>query len=306
MKDFRVAATGVSINYMPEYVADKLGFFKEVGINYSSYAPSPWTQCLTDVNAEKAHAVVGGIWVPMMYMDRIKDYRSYAKIASRCPLFIVSRTATDGTVNWKDLENKRVLVSGGDGASHYLSVRGVAKEGGANIDSVRFVHDFNMSMLVELFIGGFGDYIVVQPDMAAQLIEAGHGHLFCDLTTNGGVIPWSVYYTTDLLLEDLDLYTKFTQALQMGTTWLLENGGEACKDIIADKWPNMNVDDGVSTIDMFIREGMWTPSIEITQDELTRWQSFLVDGDVIDELMPYEKLVVNEPYNRAIKNIRGK
>lgn len=297
MKKFRVAATGISINYMPEYIADKMGFFDDVGIDYSAYAPSPWIQVLPDIDNREAEAVVGGIWVPMMYMDRIANYRSFAKIASRCPLFIVARDVTDGDVNWKDLENKRVLVSGGDGASHYLAVRGVAKEGGANVDKIRFIHDFSTSMLFDLFKGGFGDYIVLQPDLANQIIADNQGSLFCDLTTHGGVIPWSVYYSTEEVLSDGDLAGKFTQALQIATDWLLENGGEACSEIIKEKWPNISVQDGIDTINLFIREGMWTASVEITEEELRRWQGFLVDGDVMDGLMDYDKLVDPNPYN---------
>lgn len=297
MERFRVAATGISINYMPEYVADKMGFFDEVGLDYSTYAPSPWTQVLTDIDEFQAEAVVGGIWLPMMYMDRIKNYRSFAKIASRCPLFIVGRVPSDGKVNWKDLENKRVLVSGGDGASHYLSVRGVAKEGGADVDKIRFIHDFSTSMLFDLFKGGFGDYVVLQPDLAKQVISDKQGYLFCDLTTHGGVIPWSVYYATEEVLNKEDLAGKFTLALQKATTWLLENGGEACSEIIKNKWPNLKVEDGIDTINLFISQGMWTDTVEITEEELYRWQEFLIDGDVIDGFMEHEKLVDLKPFS---------
>lgn len=289
---FKISATGLSMNYMPEYVAKERGFFAEEGLTVESYVPSPWTQCLTDIDNNKAHAVVGGIWVPLVYMDRIANYYSFAKIASRCPLVIVSRQKVNGELNWRAMENKRVLVSGGDGASHYLSVAGCAKEGGADIQKIRFIHDFSTSMIIEMFLGGFADFIVLQPDMANKFIADGSAYLYCDLSIHGGVIPWSVYYGTEALFNHPDnLAGRFYRGLQKGTTWLLENGGQGCQEIIKRNWPHVKLADGIATIDCFCQMGMWTPSIAITEQELTRWQGFLVDGDILDEPLPYGKVV---------------
>lgn len=305
MKKFVVAATGLSMNYMPEYVAKEMGFFEDAGLDVESYVPSPWTQCLTDVNQQKAHVVVGGIWVPLVYMDRIHNYYSFAKIASRCPLVIVSRTPQAQALNWRAMEGKRVLVSGGDGASHYLSVAGCAKEGGADINKIRFIHDFSTSMIIEMFLGGFGDFIVLQPDMANKFIAEGVAYPYCDLAVDGGVIPWSVYYGLESLFDDEDnLAGKFALGLQRGTTWLLEHGGAGCEAIIRRNWPHVKLEDGIATIDQFCKGGMWTPSIEITDQELTRWQGFLVDGDILDAPLAYDKVVKNQPMKFVQQNIK--
>lgn len=301
MTKFKISATGLSMNYMPEYVAQEMGFFAEAGIEVSSYVPSPWTKCLTDLDTGESHAVVGGIWVPLVYMDRIQNYYSFAKIAARCPLVIVSREKIAGDFSWKHMEAKRVLVSGGDGASHYLSVAGCAKEGGANIQKIRFIHDFSTTMIIDMFLGGFGDFIVLQPDMANKFIADGNGYLYCDLALRGGEIPWSVYYGAAALFDDPNNSAgKFTLGLQRGTTWLLENGGEACEAIIRRNWPHVNIKDGIATVNRFCREKMWSPSVEITKEELTRWQSFLVDGDILDAPLSYEKIVKTAPFEYAL------
>lgn len=291
-KKFRVSATGLSMNYMPEYVAQEMGFFEEAGLKVESYVPTPWTKCLTDIDTNAAEAVVGGIWVPLVYMNRIANYYSFAKIASRCPLVIVSREPIKDDFSWCAMEKKRVLVSGGDGASHYLSVAGCAKEGGADIKSIRFIHDFSTSMIIEMFLGGFADFIVLQPDMANKFIADGYAYPYADLALRGGIIPWSVYYGTEALFNHpANLAGKFYMGLQKGTTWLLEHGGEGCEKIIACNWPHVKLKDGIATINHFCKEGMWTPSIEITEQELARWQGFLVDGDILDTPLPYNQIV---------------
>lgn len=115
---------------------------------------------------------------------------------------------------------------------------------------------------------------------------------------DGGVIPWSVYYGLESLFDDKDnLAGKFALGLQRGTTWLLENGGEGCEKIIRQNWPHVKIEDGINTINQFCQGGMWTPSVEITQHELTRWQGFLVDGDILDAPIAHNKVVKVEPMN---------
>ena len=302
MDVFKIAATGVSVNYMPEYLAEKKGYFKELGLDVINYTPNPWTEGLVDINQEAADVVLGGIWVPIMYKNHVKDYLSVAKIASKCPLYIVSKEPMTEEFHWSALENKRVLVTGGDGASHYLMVTGTANAGGADTSKIRFIHDFSSSMLKELFLGGFGDFIVVQPDTAHELIEGKKGYFFCELASAGSNIPWSVYYGLPERIDArLDVFSAFVAGVQKGTTYLLAQGGEACRDIIAEKWPNMSVEEGIQTIDLFIKKGMWTDSVAITKEELDRWQDYLIQGDVLDERLSYETLIDARPFENSKK-----
>jgi len=297
MEKFRIAATGISMNYMPQYLAQELGFFEEEGINVESYTPTPWVDGLKDVNKETADVVLGGIWVPIMYHGHIKNYVSVAKVASKCPLFIISRENIS-PFSWRALEGKRVLVSGGDGASHYVAALGSARKGGADVSKIRFVHDFSTSMLCELFEGGFGDFIVVQPDMAHSMIERKKGYFYCNLTENDQKMPWSVYYgLPENVTQHPEKFRRFVTGLQRGTTYLLENGGVACKKIIETYWPHVPIEEGIKTIDEFIVREMWTSTVKIDEEELNGWQQDLVLGDLLDTPLPYDVLVDNEAYN---------
>ncbi|MGL4859231.1 MAG: hypothetical protein ACRC5A_05735 [Enterobacteriaceae bacterium] len=57
-------------------------------------------------------------------------------------------------------------------------------------------------------------------------------------------------------------------------------------------------------IERFCREKMWSPSVEITEQELSRWQQFLVDGDILDAPLPYEKIVKSGPYHYALAQLK--
>lgn len=304
MDKFHISSTGLSMNYMPHYLARELGYFKEVDLDVTFTVPQPWTIVLDDLNSGKAQAVEGGIWVPMMYLDRICNYKAFAKIASRCPLVLVAREKVE-PFSWNYLEGKKVLISGGDGASHGLFVTGCAREAGIDLQKVKFIHDFSAPMLYQLFRGGFGDVIVLQADMAAQIAAEGKGYIIADLTEVGGTVPWSVYYTTQECLDDeRQLTGRFTLALQKATTWLLEHDGKDCEEIIRANWPKVDIQSGIDVINLFRKTGMWSPQVEIDRECLGRWQKFLEQGNVIEKGIAYDRFVDERPYQYAIKNLK--
>lgn len=302
---FLISATGLSINYMPEYLARELGYFADEGLEVSSYVPSPWTQVLTDINEGEYQAVVGGIWCPLIYKRRVRSYFAFAKVASRCPMSLLSHKPIEN-FQWKDLEGKKVLTSGGNGASPGLFLAGVASEGGADISRIHFIHDFTIAMLQELFMGGFGDVIMMKSDLAAQLEAQGKGHVLTDLTMTGGPVPWSVYYTTpETLARPDNVCGRFTRALQRAQTWLRSHGGADCKEILARNWPKVELDKAVAIVDEYLAQDMWPETVRIQEAELSRWQKFLTAGGVIDGEIPYDEIVDPHPYEFATKGLNG-
>lgn len=303
MDHFSISSTGLSMNYMPHYLAKELGYFSDAGLEVDSYVPNPWLTALTDIDSGKTHAVEGGIWVPLIYLDRIKNYKAFAKIASRCPFAVVSRKPVEN-FSWQILEGKTVLIPGGDGASPSLFTTGCAREAGVDISKIRFVHNFAAHMLIQLFKGGMGDIIVLQPDLASQLATAGDGHIIADMTVWGGSVPWSVYYSTPEFLEQPgNLAGRFTLALQRATTWLLEHDGADCQEIIQRNWPKIDLQAGIDVINLFRKEGMWTQSVAVDQQSLDRWQNFLLQGNVIDHMIPYDRVVDSRPYEYAVRQL---
>lgn len=300
---FHISATGLSMNYMPEYLGVELGYFEQLGLKVTSYVPKLWTTVLTDIDTNQAEAVVGGIWCPLIYKRRVKSYYAFAKVTSRCPMSLLSHKPIEN-FKWSDLEGKKVLTSGGNGASPGLFLAGVAAEGGADVSKIHFVHDFTIAMLMELFRGGFGDVIMMKSDLAAQMEAEGKGYVLTNLTVTGGPVPWSVYYSTlETLKSEKNLCGRFTQGLQMTQTWLREHDGYDCREILARNWPNVELDKAVQIIDEYKKLEVWPETVQIQEHELNRWQSFLVASNVIDEVIPYDEIVDSRPFNYAAKQL---
>jgi NitT/TauT family transport system substrate-binding protein len=303
MDHFHVSATGHSINYFPEYLARELGYFADVELKVTADVPQPWTRVLKDLNVGTAQAALGGIWVPSMYRTRVHDYTAFAQLSARCPLVLVSRKPVQ-LFDWAFLENKIVLVPGGNGASPFMFLKDIIKRNRFDLNRVRFVHDLDMAMLAELFAGGMGDIFVTDPLTAASLVHNGAGYEVASLTEVGGPIPWSVYYTHQELIERNDnLVGRFTQGLQRATTWIREHDAEEAREVVCKYWPN-NVDVVINILNFFRKQGMWDETVQIDENAHTDWQEIMANTGIIDKPLRHDEICDTRPYEFAFDALR--
>lgn len=303
MDKLHISATSVAMNYLPEYLAVELGYFKEVDLEVTSEAPADWTDVLRHVDSGRADIVLGGIWVPSIYKKRVKDYFAFAKVTSRFSSLLLGREPRRvEDFKWTDLEGKTVLIPGSGGASGGMYFPCCAREGGADAEKINVIYDFPSDILSECFLGGWGDMISLMAHAAAQMVETGKAHIIADLTTWNKSVPWSVYYATAEFFQDpgrLELLGRYTLGLQKGVTWLLEHDAAECVDLLTAKWPKVPAKAAVETINMLRRQGMWDTTVRIKEDELKRWEGFMVDTYVIDRPLDYDEIVDRRPFAYA-------
>ncbi|MFU0507414.1 ABC transporter substrate-binding protein [Pseudaminobacter sp. NGMCC 1.201702] len=289
MTKFRVAATGHSVNYLPEYVAASNGFFEAEGLQVEAVVPNPWDLVLKELSDGTSHAALGGIWVPSMYKDRGKQLVPFAKVSARCPLAIVGRKKQEFAFN--DLRDAVMLVPGGNGASPGMFLELLLAEHGVDKNSVKFVQNLSGSMLAELFVGGLGDYILLDPVTALRVERQAAAHIVAPLAKMGGAIPWSVYYSeAGSPGDDAELQKKFVRALNRGIEWVIATPAGDMRDLLAGLFPKADVDDVIRLVNDFRQWGMWdSATIEVASYD--RWQQGTVAAYLIDEPIPYSSLV---------------
>ncbi len=289
---YKISSTGLSINYMPQYVAEERGIFKALNIEVETYIPDPWPKVLDDIDSGKYAAVCGGIWVPSMYLaHNVARYKVIAKISSRCPFKLVARESKKFA--WRDLEGKTVLVPCDGGASAYIFLLGTLKQKGVDTQKVRFVHDFVGSMLLKLFAHGtLGDYILAPAVNADAIADKGQGTIVSEMAVDGGPVPWSVYYSTlEFSEENKDLNKRFALGIQRGLQWMHEHEANDVADIIRKLWPSSNIQTGVETVQRFLKEGMWSHSIDVEDEEFNRYAEYQVAAGILDHAVSKNDLM---------------
>ncbi len=306
MQNFHVAATGHSLNYLPEYIAHRRGFFAEQGLEVTVSVPRPWDLVLQELRDGSAAAALGGVWVPSMYRDRVRPYTAFAQVANRAPLALVGR-AGGGDFSFSGLRGRTVLMKGSNGASVGLYLKMLLREQGIDPREVDYIQDLDGVMLADLFAGGMGDYLLVDNLSARALVERHSGlRVVFEAVSDGGDIPWSVYYreTDTITPEVLDAQERFCFALHQGMEWILEREAESFRDDLAELFPKVPTDVAVQLADVFRRDRMWTaPTVD--RAGYDRWQAGIAGGHLVPEPLPYASMVDDGPASAAARRLRG-
>lgn len=294
MQNFHVSATGLSVNYLPEYVAVWQGFFAEEGLNVTASVPTPWDVVLDDLAAGTAAAVLGGIWVPAMNFGRSTRYTPFAQVSARAPLAIVGRE-TAAEFAWPALSGKVMSMKGSNGASVGLFVKQVMRENGVDPATVGFIQDLDGAILSRCFAGGMGDYLATDAPSALALEAAGKGHVVALFAVMAGNVPWSVYYAEgDSDAARLETQTRFVRALQRGMDWIRARDATGYRDFLAKTFPRAAPDILVKLVNIYREQGMWTTP-RIDGAAYDRWMIGITDGHLIDAPIAYDTLIDSRP-----------
>ena len=299
MQPFHLTATGYNLNYLPEYIALRHGFFREQGLEVTVKIPTPWDGVLDELADGTADMALGGIWVPSMYRDRVKNYTVFAQIANRSPLAILARGDSEG-FKLADMVESTVLMKSGGGASVGLFFKMLLRENGVDPKSVDYIQDLDGVMLGNLFQGGMGDYFITDNLSAMAMAERNSDVSVAMEMVSEGDVPWSVYYreTATITPQILDAQKRFCIALGKGIDWVLQHDAESFQDELADLFPSVPVDVAVRVTNAFRRNGMWTTT-SVSRNGFDRWQLGLADARLIKEPLAYESIVNDGPATAA-------
>ncbi|KAL1889657.1 hypothetical protein Sste5346_008776 [Sporothrix stenoceras] len=295
MQTFNLTATGHNLNYLPQYIARRHGFFQEQGLELVTKIPTPWDGVLDALAAGEADMALGGIWVPSMYRERVENYTVFAQIANRCPLALLKHGSAD-EFKLTDVAGKTVLMKSGGGASVGLFFKMLLRENNIDARAVDYIQDLDGVMLGNLFQGGMGDFFVTDNLSARAMVEQNPNiSVAMEMVTQGDV-PWSVYYreTATTTPEVMDKQRRFCLALAKGIDFVNNTDPTTYQDELAELFPNVPVEACVAVTNQFRNNGMWISPV-IPVEGYNRWQLGLRDARLVSEPIPYKTLVNSEP-----------
>lgn len=299
MQPFHLCATGYNLNYLPEYIALRHGFFKEQGLDVTVTIPTPWDGVLDALAEKSAEMALGGLWVPTMYQNRVQNYQVFGQIANRCPLAIIRRTSTT-PFKITDVVGKTVLMKSIGGASVGLFSKMLFRENGIDPNTVDYIQDLDGVMLGNLFQGGMGDFFITDNLSARAMCSRNPAVSIALEAVTQGEVPWSVYYRQKdtVTPEFLDAQKRFFIGLEKGIAWVLSRDAETYRDELAELFPKVPVEVAIEVTNQFRREGMWRSST-IPRTAFDRWQIGLRDARLVKEPLAYEDLVFTDEADRS-------
>ncbi|SFS65304.1 ABC transporter substrate-binding protein [Saccharopolyspora flava] len=289
MDALRISATANGLNYLPEYLADTTGLFRDAGLAVTARACDPWTGVLDDLASGEADLALGGLWVPGMYAGSSRELTVVCQLNHQAPKAIVHRGAPE-SFTLGDLGGKVVLAPGIGGSAPYAVTAGLIRESGADPDDVTFLRDLSTPMMVELFAAGLGDAIVLDLVTALEVEATGQGRIVFRNLDQGGIMPNSVYYCrTDRVEELRDRFTRFTACIDAAMQRLPETPAETIDEILTARWPGKDLDILREATRQMSASTVWD-TVAIDPEGSDRWMRMLHESAMLTRIPGYHEL----------------
>ncbi|TNC20576.1 ABC transporter substrate-binding protein [Amycolatopsis alkalitolerans] len=289
MDSIRISATANGLNYLPEYLADATGLFRDAGLSVTARACDPWTGVLDDLASGAADLALGGLWVPGMYAGSSRALTVVCQLNHQAPKAIVHRGAPEN-FTLPDLTDQVVLAPGIGGSAPYAVTAGLIRETGADPDDITFVRDLSTPMLVELFRAGLGDAIVLDLVTALELEATGGGRIVFRNLDQGGIMPNSVYYCrTDRVEELRERFTRFVACIDTAMKRLPATPAETIDAILTARWPGK--DPGIlrDATRQMAASAVWD-TVAIDPAASDRWMRMLAESAMLTRIPAYDEL----------------
>lgn len=276
------------------YVAIEKGYFKEEGIDL---------ELVLTPGADKVSAAVlsndveigfaGAESAIYVYKENEDDYlQLFAGLTKRDGQFIVAR---DINKDFKltDLYGKEILVGRSTGMPA-LNFLNALKNENIDINKINVNYSVEFSALSGSFIGGVGDYVNLFEPNATLLQKNNYGKVVASVGKMSGEVPYTAFYARKSYIENnKDIIKKFTNAINKGIKYTLNNNSLVVSKDIISLFPDTKVNDLKEMIDRYKEYDCWLSNPYISEKLFTNLEDFLIDFKLLDNYVPFNDLVNN-------------
>lgn len=282
-----------SVFYAPQYVAHKLGYFKDEGLDVEitliSGADKVTAAVLSgDVNI----GFCGSEATIYVYNQGETDYLvNFAGLTKRDGSFIVSREKYDN-FTLDDLKGKFV-IGGRVAGMPLMTFEWALKEHGIDPQNDLTIDtSIAFASMAGAFIGGTGDFVNLFEPQALQLEQQGYGYVVASLGELGGTVPYTVYNARKSYIEkNPEVIQGFTNAIQKGLDFVHNSTPEEIAEVIIDYFPDTSMNDLVKIVKRYQDIDSWYTTTYITEEDFAHVQEIAKSAGAILEEAPYEKLI---------------
>lgn len=299
LKKIKVAEVAHSVFYAPQYVADKLGYFKEEGLDVEIILTSGADNVMSAVLSGDVQIGFSGTEATIyVYNGGEKDYvMTFAGLTQKDGSFLVSRKKYD---NFKlsDLKGKKVL-GGRIGGMPEMTFEWALRQNG--IDPKRDLKidtSVAFAAMEGAFIGGNGDFVTLFEPNATSVEKNGFGYVVAYIGELGGTVPYTAYNARrSYILENPEVIRKFTRAINRGLEYVERHDAKEIANVVISYFPNTSLNDMEIIVDRYKTGEAWKKNIKINEDEWLHIQEIIEASGELKEKVPYDKLIYTEYFD---------
>ena len=109
-----------------------------------------------------------------------------------------------------------------------------------------------------------------------------------------GEVPYTAFYARKSYIDkNPEIIKKFTNAINKGLEYTLNNDSTTIANDIIEQFPDTNIKDLALMIERYKEYDCWLENPYISEKLFTNLEDFLIDFDLIKKYVPYNDLVNN-------------
>ena len=292
-KKIRIAEVTHSAFYTPLYVAIENGYFKNEGLDI---------ELVLTPGADKVSAAVlsndveigfaGAESAIYIYTGKEKDYlQIFSGLTKRDGQFIVGRSDVD--FNLTDLKGKEILV-GRKGGMPSLNFLNALKNEGIDPKDININYSIDFASLGGTFIGGLGDYVNLFEPTATALENENQGYILASIGLLSGEMPYTCFYARKSYIANNEkIIQKFTNAINMGLEFTLNNESSEVAKVILPQFPNLSLNDLTKIVENYKKADSWLLNPYVNETIFKNLEDVMIDNNLLDDYVNYDDLVNN-------------
>ncbi len=296
LKHITVAEVAHSVFYAPQYVASKLGYFSDEGLDVEFVLTSGADNVMASVLSGDAQIGFSGSEATIyVYNGGESDYvMTFAGLTQKDGSFLVSREKYDNfTLN--DLKGKTV-IGGRIGGMPEMTFEWVLRQNGIDPQKDLTIDTSVAFAAMEgAFIAGNGDFVTLFEPNATSIEKNGFGYIVAYVGELGGNVPYTAYNARKSYIENnRDVIEKFTRAINKGLEYVYSHSAEEVAKIISSEFPDTSLNDMIMIINRYKDGEAWKKNITINQEEWEHIQEIMMASSQLDEYVEYDKLIFSD------------
>lgn len=293
-----------SVFYSPQYVAIKLGYFSEKGIEIELTTGQGADKVMTAVIAGQSDIGFAGPEASIyIYNEGKSDYAQvFAQLTKRDGSFLVSKTKPE-EFSWDDLRGK-TIIPGRKGGVPYMTFEHVLRQNGLDPANDLVLDDsIKFDLMAGAFAGGEAEYVTLFEPTASMTEAQGVGYIVASVGEAAGEIPYTAYFAKKSYIEQNEqLIQDFTDAIYKGQQWTETHSAREIAELIQDFFPDTDLDMLESSIQRYKDIDAWNQTPVLTEESFNRLQDVMKEAGELDKRADYSKIVNNKYAEQAIKN----
>lgn len=297
-----------SLFYLPQYVAEVKGFFKQEGLELDTSTAQGSDKGAAALLAGTADiALVGPETTVFIYnQDTPNKVKLFSQLTAKDGSFLMARKPSS-SFKWEETRGK-TIIGWRPGSMPQMVANSVLLKSALNpTKELTYVTNLASTAMAAAFQSGQGDFIQLYEPVVTQLEKAGSATVVASMGNTFGSLPVTGYIVTDkYLAQNPEVIQRFTNAVYRAMLYVQKTDAAVIAKEVAPLFDGTDVVLIETAIKRYKAQDTWKKTPVVDPADFEKLQGLMIESGVLEsgKKAPFEKVVINQFAEKAVKEIK--